>query len=80
VDYKRVRDVTAELPDMGCYELSMGDTTGTGNPTSAGEMLSAALGANPVEKLAGNAYVAPSFVASPFSQLKTSRICCLSDP
>jgi len=54
VDYKRVRDVTKELLAMGCYEVSLGDTTGTGNPTSVGEMLSVALGANPVEKLAGH--------------------------
>jgi hydroxymethylglutaryl-CoA lyase len=54
VDYKRVRDVTKELLDMGCYEVSLGDTTGTGNPTSVGEMLSVALSANPVEKLAGH--------------------------
>jgi hypothetical protein len=54
VDYKRVRDVTKELLDMGCYEVSLGDTTGTGNPTSVGEMLSVALGANPVERLAGH--------------------------
>ena len=39
---------------MGCYEVSLGDTMGTGNPTSVEEMLSAALGANPVERLAGH--------------------------
>ncbi|KAH9988120.1 aldolase [Russula compacta] len=54
VDYKSVRDVTKQLLDMGCYEVSLGDTTGTGNPTSVGEMLSVTLGANPVEKLAGH--------------------------
>jgi hydroxymethylglutaryl-CoA lyase len=54
VDHNRVRDVAKELLDMGCYEVSLGDTTGTGNPTSVGEMLSVALGANPVEKLAGH--------------------------
>jgi hydroxymethylglutaryl-CoA lyase len=54
VDYKRVRDVTKELLDMGCYEVSLGDTTGTGNPTRVEEMLSVTLGANPVEKLAGH--------------------------
>ena len=54
VDYKSVRDVTKELLDMGCYEVSLGDTTGTGNPTSVGEMLDVTLGANPVEKLAGH--------------------------
>ena len=25
--------------DMGCHEVSLGDTTGTDNPTSLGEML-----------------------------------------
>ncbi|KAI0252839.1 hypothetical protein BJV78DRAFT_1199337 [Lactifluus subvellereus] len=54
VDYKSVRDVTKELLDMGCYEVSLGDTTGTGNPTSVGEMLDVTVGANPVEKLAGH--------------------------
>ena len=77
VDYKRVRDVTKELLDMGCYEVSLGDTTGTGNPTSVGEMLSVALGVNPVEKLAGH-------VRSPIIclslHLKTSRINRISVP
>jgi len=54
VDYKKVRDVTKELLEMGCYEVSLGDTTGTGNPTSVGEMLSVTLGTNPVKKLAGH--------------------------
>ncbi len=75
VDYKRVRDVTKELLDMGCYEVSLGDTTGTGNPTSVREMLSVALGANPVERLAGHVRSPTVIVASPFSYLKTSRIC-----
>jgi len=54
VDYNSVRDVTKELLDMGCYEVSLGDTTGMGNPTSVSEMLNVTLGANPVEKLAGH--------------------------
>ncbi|KAI9438248.1 hypothetical protein H4582DRAFT_1953877 [Lactarius indigo] len=33
-DYDKVRDMTKELLDMGCYEVSLGDTTGMGNPTS----------------------------------------------
>jgi hydroxymethylglutaryl-CoA lyase len=52
VDYNRVREVTRELFEMGCYEVSLGDTTGTGNPTSVGEMLETVLAKNPVEKLA----------------------------
>jgi hydroxymethylglutaryl-CoA lyase len=57
VDYKSVRDVTKELLDMGCYEVSLGDTTGTGNPTSVSEMLDITLGANPAEKLAGHVWM-----------------------
>ena len=53
-DYRRVRDVTRELLGMGCYEVSSGDTTGTGNPTSVSEMLNVTVAANPVEKLAGH--------------------------
>ena len=53
-DYRRVRDVTRELLGMGCYEVSLGDTTGTGNPTSVSEMLNVTLAANPVQKLAGH--------------------------
>jgi hypothetical protein len=41
VDYKRVRDVTKELLNMGCYKVSLSDTvtTGMGNllyPRSVG--------------------------------------------
>ena len=53
-DDRRVRDVTRDLLEMGCYEVSLGDTTGTGNPTSVSEMLNVTFGANPVEKLAGH--------------------------
>ncbi|KAI0299401.1 hypothetical protein B0F90DRAFT_1728411 [Multifurca ochricompacta] len=47
VDYRKVRNVTQELLDMGCYEVSLGDTTGTGNPTSVSDMLDVTLGTNP---------------------------------
>jgi len=52
VDYRKVRDLTKELLDMGCYEVSLGDTTGVGNPHSISEMLNTVMSANPVEKLA----------------------------
>ncbi|KZV62149.1 aldolase [Peniophora sp. CONT] len=54
VDYERVRDVTRELLEMGCYEVSLGDTVGTGNPTSVGEMLEVVMKTNSVERLAGH--------------------------
>ena len=52
VDYRNVRDLTKHLLDMGCYEVSLGDTTGAGNPHSVTEMLNTVLSINPVEKLA----------------------------
>jgi len=56
VDYTRVSDITKELLDMGCYEVSLGDTVGTGNPTSVSQMLETVIAKNPVEKLAVRAF------------------------
>ncbi|KAG2347032.1 aldolase [Suillus weaverae] len=39
VDPRRVRDVSRELVQMGCYEVSLGDTTGAGTPASIRGML-----------------------------------------
>ncbi len=69
VDYNNVRDVTKELLDMGCYEVSLGDTTGMGNPTSVDEMLNVTLGTNPVEKLAGHVRSTPPRVILPSHHL-----------
>lgn len=52
VDYKRVRDVSRALLDMGCYEVSLGDTTGTGSPGSVLDMLSVVASTIPIRKLA----------------------------
>jgi hydroxymethylglutaryl-CoA lyase len=73
VDYNNVRDVTKELLDMGCYEVSLGDTTGMGNPTSVNEMLNVTLGANPVEKLAGHVRSMPPRVILPSHHRLVSR-------
>ena len=54
VDYGRVRDVTKELIDMGCYEVSLGDTVGTGTPGSVREMIDTVLQKNPAGMLAGH--------------------------
>jgi len=54
VDYKRVRDVAKELIDMGCYEVSLGDTVGMGTPAQVSEMIEEVTKAVPVEKLAGH--------------------------
>ena len=52
VDYRRVREVAKELLDMGCYEVSLGDTVGKGTPATIAEMLEEVKKAVPVEKLA----------------------------
>ena len=52
VEFRKVRDLTKELLDMGCYEVSLGDTTGVGNPHSISEMLNTVMSTNPIDKLA----------------------------
>ncbi|KAK7019969.1 hydroxymethylglutaryl-CoA lyase [Favolaschia claudopus] len=54
VDYARVRDVAKALVDMGCYEVSLGDTVGMGTPAQVSEMLEEAKKSVPVERLAGH--------------------------
>lgn len=47
-----VAKVAARLHQMGCYEVSLGDTIGTGNPKLASEMVEAVSQSMPVENLA----------------------------
>ena len=49
-----VADVAATLQDMGCYEVSLGDTIGVGTPASVRRMLDAVLRRVPVDRLAGH--------------------------
>ena len=42
------------LFEMGCYEVSLGDTIGVGTPASVGRMLEACARAVPIGKLAGH--------------------------
>ena len=49
---KSVRDVAKALVDMGCYEVSLGDTTGFGNPTTMSNMLDAVVSQISADKLA----------------------------
>ncbi|MFV0370309.1 MAG: hydroxymethylglutaryl-CoA lyase [Azonexus sp.] len=46
--------VAKALSDMGCYEISLGDTIGTGTPASVTRMLEACARVLPLEKLAGH--------------------------
>ena len=49
-----VARVTRALDDMGCYEVSLGDTIGTGTPLKAKRMLEAVAREVPMERLAAH--------------------------
>jgi hydroxymethylglutaryl-CoA lyase len=49
-----VAEVAARLLEMGCYEISLGDTIGVGTPASVARMLDAVALLVPVERLAGH--------------------------
>ena len=49
---KAVADVAKTLWDLGCYEISLGDTIGVGTPTKAKEMLRAVGAHVPLRSLA----------------------------
>jgi hydroxymethylglutaryl-CoA lyase len=54
VQPERVAGVAAALFDMGCYEVSLGDTIGTGTPGRTKAMIAACAKRVPVDKLAGH--------------------------
>jgi hydroxymethylglutaryl-CoA lyase len=51
---QRVADVTAALYEMGCYEVSLGDTIGVGTPGKTKTMIEACAKRVPIAKLAGH--------------------------
>ncbi len=51
---QKVAEVAATLMEMGCYEVSLGDTIGVGNPASISRMLEAVIKRVAVAKLAGH--------------------------
>ena len=51
---ERVADVASALYEMGCYEVSLGDTIGTGTPGKTKAMIEACAKRVPLEKLAGH--------------------------
>ena len=52
VDVQAVVDVTTTLWDLGCYEVSLGDTIGVGTPKKARALLRACAEAVPMQNLA----------------------------
>jgi isopropylmalate/homocitrate/citramalate synthase len=51
---QKVAEVAAALYEMGCYEVSLGDTIGTGTPGKTKAMLAAVAARVPITKLAGH--------------------------
>ena len=50
----RVRDVAAALRAMGCYEVSLGDTIGTGTPGKTQKLVATVAQAVPIEEQGGH--------------------------
>ena len=51
---EQAASVAKTLFDMGCYEVSLGDTIGVGNPSSIQRLIEACAQQIPIEKLAGH--------------------------
>lgn len=51
---EQVAEVARTLFDLGCYEISLGDTIGAATPDTTARMLDAVLEAVPAEKVAGH--------------------------
>ena len=51
---ERVAEVASALYEMGCYEISLGDTIGVGTPGKTKAMIEACAKRVPIEKLAGH--------------------------
>ncbi|KAK2460766.1 hypothetical protein APHAL10511_007236 [Amanita phalloides] len=54
VEPNQVREVAKALVDMGCYQISLGDTVGQGTPDQISEMIEQVKKSIPVEQLAGH--------------------------
>ena len=50
----KVAEVSQRLADIGCYEVSLGDTIGVGTPASVTRMLEAVAARVPIDRLAGH--------------------------
>ncbi len=51
---EQVASVAKTLFDMGCYEVSLGDTIGVGNPATVRRMIEACAKLVPIDRLAGH--------------------------
>ena len=51
---EKVAEVSKRLSDLGCYEISLGDTIGTGTPIKAQQMIETVAKHVPIEQLAAH--------------------------
>ena len=54
IEAERVAEVAGALHEMGCYEVSLGDTIGVGTPGKTKAMIDACARRVPIERLAGH--------------------------
>lgn len=54
IDASKVAQVSAALYDMGCYEISLGDTIGAGTPGKTAAMIEQVAQRVPMQRLAGH--------------------------
>lgn len=54
VESRKVADMAAQLIDMGCYEVSLGDTTGIGTPAQVAALIDTVAAQVAVTQLAGH--------------------------
>jgi hydroxymethylglutaryl-CoA lyase len=54
IEPESVADVAGALYEMGCYEVSLGDTIGTGTPGKTKAMIEACTRRVPIDRLAGH--------------------------
>ncbi len=59
-----VASVARSLFDLGCYEISLGDTIGAGDPVSIGSMLKSVVADIPPDKLAGHFHDTGGYAAA----------------
>ena len=52
IDPKRALGIAKELLDLGCYQVSLGDTIGVGTPVQTSKIMKMMLGELPADKLA----------------------------
>jgi hydroxymethylglutaryl-CoA lyase len=62
VESKTVAQVSKDLLDMGCFEISLGDTIGVGTPGKTLEMLEAVSSTVPLENIAVHFHDTVNFV------------------